>query len=142
MSSDFLIFYAQPPDLDWMWNVGYTCSMDKHPKAILMAVILISTAVSAFAETTNIQPLKKSKDRANRAMNFLLSGPIDAPPSQYESRDRPPSPDSGCQKSARGAEHGIAGLIDGVWQIATFWCSEQECSKTADSASANASSAR
>lgn len=89
--------------------------------AVTACVLLLCIATAAESQTTNIRPLKKSRDRAARAMNSLLYGPAEMPNQYAAAADEGPAASSCTARTRTEFEKDIASVIDGAIQLATFW---------------------
>ena len=112
-------------------------------RILILAIVslFILSTIGAYAADTNqptIQPIEKTKDRASRAMNNLLYGPVEVPKNIDETKTKGTKIDRTTEKTRTGVERGIARIVGGAWQLATFWYSDPGCvtsSKTSSSAS-------
>jgi hypothetical protein len=106
----------------------------------LMAIvsIFILSAVGAYADQATLKPtvppVEKTKDRASRAMNNLLCGPVEMPDNIGESQTKGTEITKCSKKTRTGVERGIARMFAGVWQLATFWYSDPDCVTSTKSA--------
>ncbi len=71
--------------------------------------------------------MEKTKDRASRAMNNILYGPVEVPKNLDETKTKGTAIDRCTTKTKTGVERGIARIVGGVWQLATFWYSDPGC---------------
>lgn len=106
----------------------------KSYKSILFYIAVAALAMlfgpsELKAQRSNITPLKKSKDRANKAMNDILRGPFDVPSSSsYYRNSSEGSGKSACDtKDGSLIDKSVTKLADGMWQVATFWYHGDEC---------------
>ena len=105
--------------------------MKKFAVVIVSALFIFSTIGAYAAETALNQPLAKpydkTKDRMSRAMNNIFYGPTEIPANISETKTKGEAMDRCTPKTKGGVERGIARLVGGVWQIATFWYSDPGC---------------
>ena len=104
----------------------------KKIAVIILAVLFVFSVTGVYAaETTLVQPLAKpydkTKDRMSRAMNNIFYGPAEVPNNMTETKTKGEAMDRCIPKTKTGVERGIARLVGGVWQIATFWYSDPGC---------------
>jgi hypothetical protein len=88
--------------------------------------------MGAYAgETALNQPLAKpyenTKDRASRSMNNLFYGPTEMPDNINDTKTKGEAMDRCIPKTKSGFERGIARMVSGAWQLATFWYSDPGC---------------
>jgi len=104
----------------------------KKVLAITIAALFILSAAGAYAADTDLkQPLAKApestKDRMSRSMNNIFIGPTEIPGNMNDTGTKG-TPMQGCiPKTKSGVERGIARVVSGVWQLATFWYSDPGC---------------
>lgn len=119
--------------------------MIRYVFIILFSIGFIFSAIAIYAESTQIktaQPLdvptissqEKTKDRASRAMNNILYGPLEVPKNIDETGTKGTAIDNCSQKTKSGVERGIARVVTGAWQLATFWYSDPGCVTSSKSA--------
>jgi len=105
--------------------------MKKFSVVIIAALFILSTMGAYAAESALNQPLAKpydkTKDRMSRAMNNIFYGPAEVPANMTETKTKGEAMDRCIPKTKTGVERGIARLVGGVWQIATFWYSDPGC---------------
>ena len=89
--------------------------------SIIVGISILCTATTAHCQTTNIQPLKKTRDRAARAMSSLLYGPAEMPNRICSQVDEDAQTASCDARTRTELEKDIARIIDGAWGLATFW---------------------
>ncbi|GEM_PF-5575078 len=106
----------------------------KKSLSLAIVMLFILSAVSAFAaEAVNqptIKPEDTTKDRASRGMNNILYGPLEVPKNIDETKTKGNQIDRCSTKTRDGVERGIARIFGGVWQLATFWYSDNGCVTT------------
>jgi len=106
--------------------------MAKRIYILAIISLFVISAGAAYAENdlnqpVASQPMEKTKDRASRAMNNILYGPMEIPKNIDETKTKG-TPIPGCSTKTRsGVERGIARFVGGVWQLATFWYSDPGC---------------
>lgn len=97
-------------------------------RAIIILTIVSTLSFHAAAETpinqNVIQPSVKTRDRASKAMNNLLHGPIGPYHDPSPSRKCSGETAASGQDATSGSGKEIAKVISGAWQIATFWCTD------------------
>jgi hypothetical protein len=96
--------------------------------ALAIVSLFIFSTLGAYADQATSQPvvppMDKTKDRASRAMNNMLYGPVEVPKNLNETNTKGTEV-TGCSKKTRtGVERGIARFVAGAWQLATFWYSD------------------
>jgi len=101
-------------------------------KLITLAIVMLFlfSTIGAYAENLNqptIKPTEKTKDRASRAMNNMLYGPTEVPANIDETKTKGTEVDRCTKKTSTGVERGIARIVGGAWQLATFWYSDPGC---------------
>jgi len=105
--------------------------MKKIAVVIIAALFIFSTMGAYAAETALNQPLtkpyEKTKDRMSRAMNNIFYGPAEMPDNMTSTNTKGEAMDRCIPKTKTGVERGVARLVGGVWQIATFWYSDPGC---------------
>jgi len=104
--------------------------MKKVLSIAIVSIFIFSTiGVYAASETAQptAQPMEKTKDRASRAMNNLLYGPTEIPQNIDETKTKGTKMDRCTEKTRGGVERGIARIVGGIWQLATFWYSDPGC---------------
>jgi hypothetical protein len=101
--------------------------MRKAPVLTLLGLCCIFLSAHAFAENSNI-PTKKTRDRANKVMSTLLPGPPEIAYAVNNPSSKTAAADNCPRKTNSRLEKGIASVMGGVWQLATFWCPESDCS--------------
>jgi hypothetical protein len=104
----------------------------KKITAIFIAALFIFSTMGAYAgETALNQPLAKpyenTKDRASRSMNNLFYGPTEMPDNINDTKTKGEAMDRCIPKTKSGFERGIARMVSGAWQLATFWYSDPGC---------------
>lgn len=108
-----------------------------------IVTIFILSAIGAYAaesiDQPTIKPIEKTKDRASRAMNNILYGPVEVPKNIDETKTKGAKIDRCTEKTRSGVERGIARIVGGVWQLATFWYSDPGCVTSSTAAGAGAS---
>jgi hypothetical protein len=97
--------------------------MRKAAVLIILVLCYIALSARAFAENSNV-PSKKTRDRANKVMSTLLPGPPEIAYAMADSGTKTATADSCPCKAGSRLEKGIVSVVGGVWQLATFWCSE------------------
>lgn len=106
--------------------------MRKIAVAAMVSMFLLST-VGAYAAVVSdtVQPTvphtEKTKDRASRAMNNIFYGPVETPANIDETKTKGAKIDGCGEKTKDGVARGIARIVGGVWQLATFWYSDPGC---------------
>jgi len=108
----------------------------------IVSLFILST-VGAYAETALNQPIakppiEKTKDRASRAMNNIFYGPVEVPKNLDETKTKGVPVDRCTQKTRTGVERGIARVVGGIWQLATFWYSDPGCVTSSNKAAQTA----
>lgn len=102
--------------------------MTKKIIAIAIVSIFIFSAIGSYAATDTAQPtaqpMEKTKDRLSRGMNNLLYGPTEVPQNIDETKTKGTKIDRCTEHTKSGVERGIARIVGGVWQLATFWYSD------------------
>ena len=100
----------------------------------LVTLFLVSTLGAYAAETSSksidqptIPTTESTKDRASRAMNNILYGPLETPKNIDETNTKGTQIDRCIPKTKSGVERGIARVVGGIWQLATFWYSDPGC---------------
>jgi len=105
--------------------------MKKIAVIFIAALFILSTMGAYAAETALNQPLAKpydkTKDRMSRAMNNIFYGPAEIPNNMTASGTKGEAMERCTPKTKTGVERGIARMVGGVWQIATFWYSDPGC---------------
>jgi putative exosortase-associated protein (TIGR04073 family) len=110
--------------------------MSKTLIAIAIVSLFILSGVGAYAvESTGssidqptIKPgMEKTKDRLNRGVNNIFYGPVEVPNNLNQTQTKGAQMDRCSAKTRTGVERGIARVVTGVWQIATFWYSDPGC---------------
>lgn len=103
-------------------------------KVVCLSIVSIFTfsALGAYADRNTLQPtaaqpMEKTKDRASRAMNNILLGPMEVPQNIDETKTKGTQMDKCSKKTRSGVERGIARITTGIWQLATFWYSDPGC---------------
>lgn len=104
----------------------------KKSLVFMVAALFILSAVGAYAAETALnqplgKPYEKTKDRMSRAMNNIFYGPAEVPDNMTETSTKGEAMDRCIPKTKTGVERGVARLVGGVWQIATFWYSDPGC---------------
>ena len=104
----------------------------KKIAVIIIAALFVFSAIGAYAAQTALdqpiaKPYEKTKDRISRGMNNILYGPTEAPDNISNTKTKGEAMDRCTPKTKTGVERGIARLVGGVWQIATFWYSDPGC---------------
>ena len=97
---------------------------------VVSAFIALSAAHQACAVDADrpaSQPYEGARGRASRSMNAMLYGPAEAPLSREREKDPLPAAQACGRRNRTDVEKGIAGMITGVWQMATFWCPDSAC---------------
>jgi len=108
--------------------------------------VFIFSVIGVYASEINqptAKPFEKTKDRASRAMNNIFYGPVEIPANLDQTKTKGTEMDRCSKKTRSGVERGIARIVGGVWQLATFWYSDPGCvtsSAAAGGASASTSS--
>jgi len=105
-------------------------------KLVLLAIvsIFILSTIGAYAADTSqptIKPTETTKDRASRAMNNMFYGPAETPDNMVETNTKGTQMDRCTTKTKTGVERGIARLVGGMWQLATFWYADPGPAATA-----------
>ena len=108
--------------------------------AIVMVFILAASGVQAAMTSksdsqTAVQPLdapttpsyESTKDRLSRGMNNILYGPMEMADNLNETKTKGQQMSKCSTKTRSGFERGIARVVGGVWQLATFWYSDPGC---------------
>ena len=117
--------------------------MIKKSISLLIAALFIFTTIGMCKnlDQPTAKPYESTKDRVSRGMNNLFLGPVEVPKNLDESKTKG-TPVEGCSTMTRsGVERGIARIVGGVWQIATFWYSDPGCVTSSSPAPAIAASA-
>jgi len=117
--------------------------MGKRSLSLLIAALLIFTTIGVCGnlDQPTAKPYESTKDRIGRGMNNLLLGPVETPKNIDETKTKGTKMERCSTKTRSGLERGIARIVGGVWQLATFWYSDPGCvtsSKPAVKASAAA----
>ena len=104
----------------------------KKIAVIMIAALFVFSAIGAYAAETALnqplaKPYDKTKDRMSRAMNNIFYGPTEVPGNLSDTKTKGEAMDRCIPKTKAGVERGIARLVGGVWQIATFWYSDPGC---------------
>jgi hypothetical protein len=99
---------------------------------VTIAALFILSAAGAYAADIELkQPLAKpyenTKDRMSRSMNNIFYGPAEVPGNINETGTKGATMDRCSPKTKSGVERGIARVVGGVWQLATFWYSDPGC---------------
>ena len=117
-------------------------------KMFILAIVslFVFSTVGVYAETALNQPIakppiEKTKDRASRAMNNILYGPVEVPKNLDETKTKGTAIDRCNQKTRTGVERGIARVVGGIWQLATFWYSDPGCVTSSNKAAQPAATA-
>ena len=79
--------------------------------------IFILSATSVFA-------LDKTKDRLKKGMDNIFIGQIECPDNINESKTKGTNVTDCTNKTRTGVERAIARFVGGLWQLGTFWYSE------------------
>ena len=103
--------------------------MTKRFVLLLVVSLFILSTVGAYAADSSTaqptaQPMENTKDRASRAMNNIFLGPSEIPDNMTQTNTKGAQMDRCTTKTKTGVERGIARLVTGVWQLATFWYSD------------------
>ena len=117
--------------------------MVKKSAYLLLAALFIFTTIG-MCENLNqptAKPYESTKDRVSRGMNNLLLGPVEVPKNLDESKTKGTQVERCSTKTRSGVERGIARIVGGVWQLATFWYSDPGCVTSSSRASAVAAPA-
>ena len=100
----------------------------------IVTIFLLSTLGAYAAETASkstdqptIPTTESTKDRASRAMNNILYGPLETPKNIDQTNTKGTQIDRCIPKTKSGVERGIARVVGGIWQLATFWYSDPGC---------------
>lgn len=106
--------------------------MAKKIMSLVIVSLFIFSSIGAYAANSSldqptVQPTEKTKDRASRAMNNLLYGPLEVPKNIDQTSTKGTPMDKCNKKTRSGVERGIARVVTGVWQLATFWYSDPGC---------------
>lgn len=105
--------------------------MKKITVLIIAALFILSATGAYAAEAALNQPLTKpyesTKNRMSRAMNNIFYGPTEVADNLSDTNTKGEAMDRCIPKTKTGVERGIARLVGGVWQIATFWYSDPGC---------------
>lgn len=105
--------------------------MKKTVVFMIAALFIFSTMGAYAAETALNQPLTKpyenTKDRMSRSMNNIFYGPAEMPDNISDTNTKGEAMNRCTQKTKSGFERGIARVVGGVWQMATFWYSDPGC---------------
>lgn len=106
-------------------------------KIIFLAIvtIFIFSTIGIYAAETTSTPLnqptskamEKTKDRMSRAINNIFYGPMEIPNNLDETKTKGTPMDRCTAKTRSGVERGIARVVTGIWQVATFWYSDPGC---------------
>ncbi|MBN1526229.1 MAG: hypothetical protein JW919_01410 [Candidatus Omnitrophica bacterium] len=112
-------------------------------KLFLLAIVslFILSSIGAYAADTSqptVPPTDTTKDRASRAMNNIFYGPAETPDNMAETNTKGTQMDRCTAKTKTGVERGIARLVGGIWQLATFWYSDPGPAATAPGSTAAA----
>lgn len=118
-----------------------------------IVMIFIFSAVGAYAASAQskdvnpidkptVQGMEKTKDRASRAMNNILYGPVEGPDNIDQTHTKGTQMDKCTTKTRSGVERGIARVVGGAWQLATFWYSDPGCVTSTKPASASSVKAK
>lgn len=108
-------------------------------KIMVLAIVsqfIFSTLGLCDSSQPTAQPLEKTKDRLSRGMNNILYGPTEVPKNLDETKTKGTKIDRCSEKTRSGVERGIARLVGGVWQIATFWYSDPDAVTSTEAATA------
>lgn len=99
-------------------------------KIVVLAIVslFIFSTLGLYADQSSsqptAQPMEKTKDRVSRGMNNILYGPTEVPKNIDETNTKGTKLDRCSEKTRTGVERGIARVVAGVWQLATFWYSD------------------
>lgn len=90
--------------------------------ALLLVILCASRTVHA-ADPGNpaSSPYEGARGRASRSMNTALYGPAEPRHSSDRADDAAFAAGACGRRNRTDVEKGIAGMICGVWQLATFW---------------------
>ncbi|MBI5124130.1 MAG: hypothetical protein HZA72_01775 [Candidatus Omnitrophica bacterium] len=77
--------------------------------------------------------LEGTKDRASKAMDNIFLGPTEIADNLDETKSKGTEVEGCTEKTRTGVERGIARLVSGVWQLATFWYSDPNASSSGSS---------
>ena len=127
--------------------------MTKNFIVSAIVMIFIFSAVGAYAASSaskDINPLdkptaqgvEKTKDRASRAMNNILYGPLEGADNIDQTHTKGTQMEKCTTKTRSGVERGIARVVGGVWQLATFWYSDPGCVTSTKPAGASSAKAK
>jgi len=99
---------------------------------ITIAALFILSAAGAYASDADLKqpiskPLESTKDRMSRSMNNIFYGPAEVPGNMNETGTKGAAMERCIPKTKSGVERGIARVVGGVWQLATFWYSDPGC---------------
>jgi hypothetical protein len=105
--------------------------MKKTTIMIIAALFIFSTMGAYAADTALNQPLAKpydkTKDRMSRSMNNIFYGQVEMPDNINNTKTKGEAMDRCTKKTKSGVERGLARVVSGVWQLATFWYSDPGC---------------
>lgn len=104
----------------------------KRALVITIAALFILSAAGVYAADTGlkqplVKPYESTKDRMSRSMNNIFYGPAEVPGNMNETGTKGAAIDRCSPKTKGGVERGIARVVGGVWQLATFWYSDPGC---------------
>jgi len=94
--------------------------MFKRTGILLLVCIFILSTTSCFA-------LEKTRDRLKKGMdNVFIGGAIEGPDNLNESKTKGSVVPGGTEKTKKGVERAIARFVGGLWQLGTFWYSDEQ----------------
>lgn len=108
--------------------------------AIVSLFIFSATALVAFAGSD--AGLEKTKDRISKGVDNIFYGQVEIPDNLDQTKSKGTQLEKCNVKTRSGVERGIARVVGGVWQLATFWYSDPGCVTSSKQAAAGSSSDR
>lgn len=104
----------------------------KKIAVFVIAALFIFSSIGAYAADPALkQPVAKSlettKDRVSRGVNNIFYGPTETLVNLNDTETKGEPIERCTPKTRTGVERGIARLVGGVWQVATFWYSDPGC---------------
>lgn len=105
-------------------------------KIITLAIVslFIFSTLGLCADKSTSQPLEKTKDRLSNGVDNIFYGPTEVPNNLDETKSKGTKIERCTEKTRSGVERGIARLVGGVWQVATFWYSDPDAVTSTKSA--------
>ncbi|MFH1863848.1 MAG: hypothetical protein ABIJ85_02995 [bacterium] len=89
-------------------------------------ICVLVLAIALLTISSNVYALEKTKDRLNKGMNNIFIGQIETPDNINESKTKGTNVADCTDKTKSGVERAIARFVGGVWQLGTFWYSDEQ----------------